>query len=202
MSDHYNDRTFDMLELCCFPKGCLIDDSMQSVLATVLVPELEASGMKTYEWTRGALMLEEPHLTKVKGIVCRGCKLSACQHNPQHGQDAIVDDLMHQMYSWPYADRFNKNNRMLLEALVPRQFVSDMLVNGIIIRANEPSTSGKWFSMNMRVEHPTRGNMLILLKRKKGEAGEIAVYGTINAQYPLPDLAGEVAKKLREIIIG
>src|SRR5680860_280354 len=75
-------RTFNFLEQCCFPKGCLIPKDHQPCLATVLIEQLEAVGMKPAEWTRGALMLEEPYLSKVKGIVCRPCKIHNCPFKP------------------------------------------------------------------------------------------------------------------------
>ncbi len=74
-------RTFNLLELLCFPKGCVIEEESQPYLATVLVPQLEARGMKAAEWTRGALMLEEPYLTQIKAVVCRQCNHDECSFN-------------------------------------------------------------------------------------------------------------------------
>lgn len=76
------ERTFNILETCCFPKGCLIPEGLQPHLATVLIPQLEAAGMKVAEWTRGALALEEPYLSKVKSIVCKPCGIYKCPFNP------------------------------------------------------------------------------------------------------------------------
>lgn len=76
--------SFNILELHCFPKGCCIDAESQPYLATVHIPKLEAAGMKVAEWTLGALNLEEPHLSMVKSIVCKGCRHTECIHNAKH----------------------------------------------------------------------------------------------------------------------
>ena len=93
------ERTFNILELCCFPKGCLIPEELQPHLATVLVPKLEAAGMKTAEWTRGALMLEEPHFSKVRSIVCRPCNIVKCPINPRFRPADGLSDLMDGLYA-------------------------------------------------------------------------------------------------------
>ncbi|MDO8407816.1 MAG: hypothetical protein Q7S95_01085 [bacterium] len=191
------ERTFDMLETCCFPKGCRIADEMQPMLATVLIPKLEAAGMKTAEWTRGALMLEEPLLSQVKAVVCRGCAIYDCEHNPQHGRQS--GDLMFEMYNWGYGDRREKN-KDLLEALLPNQFITEMVAKGVIVEMMEPSTSNKWFNMHAGVEHSTKGKISIMLRRKKGEQGVISVYGAVKATYPMPNSAAATSQKLREII--
>ena len=107
------ERTFNVLELCCFPKGCLIPEDHQPYLATVLVPQLEAAGMKTAEWTRGALMLEEPHLSKVKGIVCRQCNICECPFNLRFKPSDGLSDLM----DGQYADRIKKSDELLAHLL-------------------------------------------------------------------------------------
>lgn len=107
------ERTFNILETYCFPKGCLIPEDQQPYLATVLIPQLEAAGMKTAEWTRGALMLEEPHLTKVKSIVCRGCGRWECQFNPRFKPSGGLGDLM----DGQYADRIKKGDELLAQLL-------------------------------------------------------------------------------------
>ena len=107
------ERTFDILELCCFPQGCLIPADHQPYLATVIVPQLEAAGMKTVEWTRGALMLEEPHLSKVKGIVCRQCNIHECAFNLHFRPTDGLGDLM----VGQYADRIERGIQLLAELL-------------------------------------------------------------------------------------
>ncbi len=190
-------RTFNILETCCFPKGCRIADEMQPRLATVLVPQLEAAGMTAAAWTRGARMQEEPFLSQVKSVVCRGCKHFECEHNPQYGRQS--GDLMFEMYNWNYGDRREKN-KDLLEALLPNWFVTDMVAKGVGVEMMEPDTSNKWFNMSLCVEHPIKGKISIVLRRKKGEAGEIYVYGAIKATYPMPDSAAATSQRLREII--
>lgn len=107
------ERTFNTLELCCFPKGCLIPEETQPMLATDLVPQLEAAGMETVEWTRGALMLEEPYLSEVKGIVCRQCNICECPFNPRFKLSDGLSDLM----DGQYADRIERGNRLLAQFL-------------------------------------------------------------------------------------
>lgn len=107
------ERTFDILETCCFPKGCLVPKDHQPYLATVLVPQLEAAGMKTAEWTRGALLLEEPYLTSVKGIVCRQCGIRECTFNPRFKPSDDFSDLM----DGQYADRLKKGDDLLAQLL-------------------------------------------------------------------------------------
>lgn len=108
-----SERTFNILELCCFPKGCLIPKDQQPYLATVLVPKLEVAGMKTAEWTRGALMLEEPHLTKVKNIVCRRCNIRECSFNPRFRPSDGLSDLM----DGQYQDRIKKGDDLIVQFL-------------------------------------------------------------------------------------
>ena len=80
--DTDTERTFNVLEVCCFPTGCLLPEGVRDSLATVFVPELEEAGMSPAEWTRGALQLEEPHLSNVKSIVCKRCNMRECPFNP------------------------------------------------------------------------------------------------------------------------
>lgn len=192
------ERTFDILETYCFPKGCMIGKDMQLMLATVFIPDLEAAGMKTAEWTRGALMLEEPFLSQVKSVVCRRCKHFECEHNPQHDRRSGGRDLMFEMYNWSYGDRLEKD-RELLEALLSNQFVTDMAAKGIVIEMHV-NTSRKRFRMYASVKHPTKGKIDISLCRKKDEAGEISVYGAVKATYPMPNSASATSQKLREVI--
>jgi len=77
-------EALSMLKTVIFPNGCLIDRDLQILLAMDLVPKLEKAGMTMPEWTRGAEFLEEPHLTKVKSVVCRGCVLTSCTHNSEY----------------------------------------------------------------------------------------------------------------------
>jgi len=106
-------RTFNVLELCCFPEGCLISEEEQPLLATVLVPRLEAAGMKTIEWTRGALMLEEPHFSKVRSIVCKPCNTVECPINPRFKPNDGLSDLMDGLY----AERIEKGEAVLAQLL-------------------------------------------------------------------------------------
>jgi len=89
-----------------------MSENLQPALATLFVPRLEATGMTTAEWTRGALMLEEPHFSKVKGIVCTGCALRRCPFNPRPNFDGLFDLMYGQ-----YADRIEKGDRLLAELL-------------------------------------------------------------------------------------
>lgn len=124
------ERTFNTLELCCFPNGCLIHEDHQPYLATVLIPQLEAAGMKTAEWTRGALMLEEPHLTKVKGIVCRQCNISECPFNPRFRPSDGLSDLM----DGQYAERVKKGDDLLAQ-LLPEAKRAELEQTGIKVIA-------------------------------------------------------------------
>ncbi len=124
------ERTFNVLETCCFPKGCLIPEDHQPYLATVLIPQLEAAGMKTAEWTRGALMLEEPHLSKVKGIVCRQCNIRECPFNPRFKPSDGLSDLM----DGQYADRIKKGDDLLAQ-LLPEVKKAELEQTGIKVIA-------------------------------------------------------------------
>lgn len=124
------ERIFNILETCCFPKGCLIPEDHQPYLATVLIPQLEAAGMKTAEWTRGALMLEEPHLTKVKGIVCRQCNIRECPFNPRFRPSDGLSDLM----DGQYADRIERGDQLLAQ-LLPEAKKTKLEQNGIKVIA-------------------------------------------------------------------
>ncbi len=197
MTTESAERIFDVLELCCFPKGCRINDEEQPYLATVLVPRLETAGMQTVEWTKGALLLEEPYYSQVKNVVCRSCTHYECEHNPQHGRES--GDLMFEMYNWRYADRREKNEE-LLEALLPNKFIDDTVKKGVIVGFRVPTTSNKWFQMQIDVEHPTKGKISIWLRRKRGEAGEIMLFGTLKDTYPMPNSAAATSLKLREIV--
>lgn len=64
----------------CFPQGCMIHETIQSMLTVQFVPQLKAAGMTRADWTRGA-SLEEPYLSRLKGIVCKGCGIGECQFN-------------------------------------------------------------------------------------------------------------------------
>jgi len=123
-------RTFNVLETCCFPKGCLIPEETQLLLALVLIPKLEAAGMKAAEWTRGALMLEEPHLSKVKSIVCRQCNIRECPFNPRFRPSDGLSDLM----DGQYADRIKKGND-LLSQLLPEAKKAQLEQTGIKVIA-------------------------------------------------------------------
>ena len=120
------ERTFNALELKCFPSGCLIPNNQQPILATVLVPQLEVAGMQTAEWTRGALMLEEPHFTFVKGIVCRSCHISECQYNPHFRPSDGLKELM----EGQYADRIKKGDDLLAK-IIPNAKKAELKQAGI-----------------------------------------------------------------------
>ena len=106
-------RTFDVLTLNCFPKGCLVNKEVQLHLATILVPQLEAVGMTCAEWTRGALMFEEPHFSKIKGIVCKKCGICKCSLNPRFESPNTLRDLM----NGRYAERVEKGDQLLARLL-------------------------------------------------------------------------------------
>ena len=124
------ERTFNILETHCFPKGCLIPEETQPYLATVLIPQLEAAGMKTAEWIRGALILEEPHLSKVKDIVCRRCNIRECPFNPRFRPSDGLSDLM----DGQYADRIKKGDD-LLARLLPEEKKVELKQTGIEVVA-------------------------------------------------------------------
>jgi hypothetical protein len=191
------ERVFDILETCCFPKGCRIDEESQPYLATVLIPKLEAAGMETAEWTLGALMLEEPHLSRVKSIVCRGCKHFECEHNttPQSGRRG---DILSDITEFGYGER-QEANAQLVEALVPEKSVQDWVAKGIAVEMPHAMSSRTQFSMSFAVE-TAKGKTSVWVKRKKGEQGEISVYGSSRAHYPLPRTAAETSAKLHEIV--
>lgn len=143
------ERTFNTLEMCCFPKGCLIPKDHQPMLATVLVPQLEAAGMKTAEWTRGALMLEEPHLTKIKGIVCRQCNIRECPFNPRSRPSDGLSDLI----NGQYADRIKKGDDLLAQ-LLPEAKKAELEQTGIkVIAFQMPSRKNPRIILSF-----TRGN--------------------------------------------
>ena len=193
------ERTFNLCELCCFPKGCVIDKEMQLMLATVLVPKLEAAGMKTAEWTLGALALEEPFLTQIKGITCRGCMHFECVHNttPQQGRS---DDAMIDITECGYAERHEANIK-LAEALVPHNSIEGWAAQGIIVDKPFVMSSRKRFVVSFDVKHPAKGKTNINVSRKKGKQGEISVYGpNATVHYPLPRTASETSVRLAEIV--
>jgi hypothetical protein len=195
------ERTFNILETCCFPKGCRIAEDMQPMLATVLIPKLEAAGMKTDEWTRGALMLEEPFLSQVKAIVCRGCKHFECEHNstPQSGRRG---DILNDITEYTYGER-QEANAKLAEALVPQKSVEDWVAKGVVVEMPHVMSSRKQFNLSFAVEHPTKGKTAIIVRRKKGERGDIVMFSSRlgNTTYhPLPNSASETSAKLHEIV--
>jgi hypothetical protein len=77
------ERSVAVVELACFPAGCLIPEPLQASLAFVLIPGLRAAGLTPADWTRGA-QGEEPHAATVRRIVCSPCRLTACPLNPRH----------------------------------------------------------------------------------------------------------------------
>jgi hypothetical protein len=86
--------------------------------------------MKTAEWTRGALMLEEPYLTKVKGVVCRQCNICECQFNPRFKPNDGLNDLM----DGQYADRIKKGGNLLAQ-LLPEAKKAELEQTGIEVIA-------------------------------------------------------------------
>ena len=85
---HKETTAMNILETCCFPKDCLKPGDEQLAMATVHVPMLIEAGMTTAEYTRGALLLEEPFYTKVRAEVCRRCRFVDCKHHPDpHWRD-------------------------------------------------------------------------------------------------------------------
>ncbi|MDA2922715.1 hypothetical protein MYX07_05640 [Patescibacteria group bacterium AH-259-L07] len=122
-------ETVDILETACFPKGCLIDREMQLMLATDLVPKLKATGLTLPEWTRGAALLEEPHLSRVKAIVCRGCMLTSCLHNSRYSPIA-EDDPLRRAFNLPYGDRLDFEQEVL-EKILPADEVRKLEEHGL-----------------------------------------------------------------------
>lgn len=190
------ERTFDILETCCFPQGCMQDEGLQPMLATVLIPQLEVAGMTAAEWTRGALMLEDPFYTQVKSIVCRGCAILACPHNARHGGQR--NNLFDEILNWSYAERLDRNEE-LTEALLPASAIAEWEVQGIEIKAY-PMSSRTRFSLGVRIKHPSAGERYVSVSRKKGEAGEITVSGADYTTHPLPRTPEDTSMKLRDII--
>lgn len=193
-----DERVFNILETCCFPKGCRIAEEMQPMLATVLIPKLEAAGMKTVEWIRGALMFEEPYFSQVKSIVCRGCMHFECEHNttPRRGRS---NDILDDITECGYADR-QEANAKLAEALVPEKSVQGWVAQGVIVEVPFVMSSRRRFSMSFAVVHPTKGRTTVHISRKKGEQGEISVYGSNTARYPMPRTAVETSNQLHVIV--
>jgi len=120
----------DLLKTCCFPNGCILPNESQKMLALVMVPKLEAAGMTPTEWTTGAVMLEEPHLSKVRSIVCQRCNLTACQFNFRSRIDGL-GDLMCGLY----ADRLKKGDQ-LLGQLLPEARKTELGQEGIKCEAS------------------------------------------------------------------
>jgi len=103
------ERIFSSIEVNCFPKGCLLDKFTQTLLAINLIPKLEDSGMKMPEWTRGALLLEEPHFSKVKSIVCKGCNVFNCQFSSRISSF----NGLRSMKNGRYEERIEKGDKFL-----------------------------------------------------------------------------------------
>lgn len=193
------ERTFNTLELCCFPKGCHIKKETQPFLATVLVPKLEAVGMKTAEWTCGALMLEEPYLSTVKSIVCRGCMHFECEHNttPQQGN---TGDILNDIFNYQYGDR-QEGNVALVTALLPEAVVADWTARGLTVTKPFVMSSRKKFSISFNVVHPQRGEMGLRIHNKKGGSGKITVFsGSSWTDNLLPRTSETASKKLQELV--
>lgn len=120
------ERVFDLLEMGCVPKGCLLPEDTHLLLAMLYVPKLETAGMKVAEWTRGALMLEEPYLSQVRAIFCRGCARVECQFNLHREPTDELRDLM----NGQYADRIKKGEDLLAQ-LLPETKKSELEQKGI-----------------------------------------------------------------------
>lgn len=125
-------RPLDVLKTCCFPEDCRLAESLRYLLSAELVPQLEAAGMTTAEWTRGALMLEEPHLSKVTGIVCRKCGDRECPRNPRFKPSDGLSDLM----NGPYSDRIRKGDEIIAR-LLPEWRKRDLALFGVSSGASQ-----------------------------------------------------------------
>jgi hypothetical protein len=194
-----DERTFNILELYCFPKGCHIEKETQPYLATVLVPKLEAVGMKTAEWTRGALMLEEPYLSTVKSVVCRRCMHFECEHNttPQQGN---TGDILSDIFNYRYGDR-QEGNVALFTALLPETVVADWTARGLTVTKLFVRSSRNQFSVSFDVVHPQRGKLGFRIHHKKGGSGKITVFsGSSWTDHPLPRTSETATKKLQELV--
>ena len=151
----------DTLKTVIFPKGCLIGCEMQIMLATDLVPKLEAAGMTTPEWTRGAALLEEPHLSKVKDIVCQGCALTSCVHNTGFSPMVAGDRLLCG-FCLTYPDR-EEFNRKVLEQILPADKAFELKERGLKVVRWMSSSRNRvditieigeksiWYSSNLRL---------------------------------------------------
>ena len=190
------ERTFDILETYCFPRGCMLDGTLQHLLAYELLPKIKANGMTTGEWTRGALMLEDPLYTQVKSVVCRGCAIIVCPHNAGYGSQE--DNLFYEILNWSYAERLDRNEE-LTEALLPASVIAEWATQGIEVKAY-PSSSRTRFTLDVHIKHPTAGERHVSVYRKKGEAGEITISGAGYATHQLPRTPEDTSMKLREII--
>ena len=192
------ERSFNILELCCFPKGCRIDPETRPYLATVLVPQLEEAGMQTVEWTKGALMLEEPFLSKVKAVVCRGCCHIECVHNPKAwmsgGLLAFVS-LLHTSYQ----DRASKNAE-LEKILVSRERAEEWAKKGINLALVWISSSRT--RVNVAI-NASKGDKTVQISILFSEARRtFRVYGSKEEDLPLPDSIEEVISKIDSVMAG
>lgn len=138
-------ETIGILEAVCFPKGCRIGKEDQLMLATVIVPKLKESGMIVAEWTRGAALLEEPHLSKVKSIVCRGCGHTSCQHNNSK-YSPIANDPLSTAFHISYGERIDFNQDVLRQ-LLPEKEVRELEKCGLKVF--------KWMSSSRNQIHIT-----------------------------------------------
>ncbi len=138
-------ETINILETVCYPKGCMINEEMQLMMAMVLVPRLREAGMTTSEWTLGAALLEEPHLTKVKSVVCRGCNLKLCPHNGKYSPIA-EDDPLRTVFHIPYGNRMDFN-REVLDQILPEDEVRKLEEDGLKVF--------KWMSSSRNQIHIT-----------------------------------------------
>jgi hypothetical protein len=106
-------RTLNILETCCFPKGCILPDDIQRLLAPDSIQKLEKAGLEAREWTRGALMHEEPYFSKIKEVVCGPCEQNECQLNKRLEPSGLFG-----LKNGRYHERIEYGNQ-LLEQLLP-----------------------------------------------------------------------------------
>lgn len=186
------ERTFNILELCCFPKGCLIPEEMQLYLATVLVPRLEEMGMETSEWTCGAELLEEPHLSMVKSVVCRGCALTKCSHNSKFSPIA-EDDPLRSAFCIPYGERMDFD-RKVLDQLLSEEEVRKLESRGLKV--------SKWMSSSRNQIHITIriGEQSVSysahLRNKQSD------FSVNNEDRPVPTSIADIRTAVKEVTDG
>ena len=195
------DGSISILSLCVWPKGCLRDKDEQTALAIgLMVPALKELGMTVPQWTRGALMLEEPYFSMVKSVSCRGCRFFDCTHNTTRRDGRPSEDIIDTITECLYAER-REANAKLVEALLPKAYSDTWTALGLTVGEPFAMTSRTRFHLSVTVTDLMGIKTTIEVHRKKGAPGEIIVYAIDGCKVlPMPPTSAAIAAKLNEIV--